>query len=664
MSFLIRCCLACLLISPLAAQGFHSPRERYQMFQEYLARRASEITRNNLANIRTAADWERRRPEVRRQVLYMLGLDRLPARTPLHARITNRFDRPGYHVENILFESMPGLYVTGNLYVPAALERRAPAVVYVCGHSPSPAGAKVIYQHNGIRLAGLGYVVLMIDPIHFGELPGIHHGTSNLEMWDWLSLGYTPVGPEVWNVMRALDYLETRPEVDPKRFAIMGGSGGGSVSWYAPAADERIRVSIPRVATWTAENQIAEDAVKENCDCIYFPNTFQLDLPAVGALIAPRSLDIHSARRDPMFPQAGYRDAGQRCRRIYDLTGAGEHIAELDQDVPHSDTPEFRRHAYGWLNRWLKDDLTPYQEREVKLETPETLTVLDHRPANAINDAIHKTFIPAHVPQKWSSLEAWKKRRAGLLAELKDKTFRAFPRAKADFAVSKRPADEWTTRYAEASDVEFTTEEGVRVTGQLYVPRGPARSWPALIEVKGEADNVYPVDYDFILPALADHVVLVLRPRAVDYPIDNWRRAILKRSAALVGATIESMQIWDILRSVDFLVDQQKLGLDGITVHGRKEIGVLGLYAAALDERITRVVVDHPPASHWDGPALLNVLRITDLPEAAALVAPREVVSLGVLPAEYDYTRSVFALYGAKTKIRRANGLFEALPHP
>jgi len=112
---------------------------------------------------------------------------------------------------------------------------------------------------------------------------------------------------------------------------------------------------------------------------------------------------------------------------------------------------------------------------------------------------------------------------------------------------------------------------------------------------------------------------------------------------------------------VDFLVDEEKLRLESISVYGRRQMGALGIYAAALDERITRVILDDPPATHWQGPPLLNVLRITDLPEAAALVAPREIVSLTPLPEPYGYTASIFALYGVTRGIRQKNGLFEAL---
>ncbi len=90
-------------------------------------------------------------------------------------------------------------------------------------------------------------------------------------------------------------------------------------------------------------------------------------------------------------------------------------------------------------------------------------------------------------------------------------------------------------------------------------------------------------------------------------------------------------------------------------------MGALAIHAAALDERISRVILDDPPASHWQGPALLNVLRITDLPEVAALMAPREIVSLTPLPEAYRYTRSIFCLFGKSDSIRQAASLAEAL---
>ncbi len=651
--------LLALLSGALLAQPSTVER-RYQMFQDYLVRRATEITERFPGAIGSLEEWKARRAEVRKQFLYILGLDPMPARTPLRARVTGQFERDGYRVEKVVFQSMPGLYVTGNLYVPDGA-RRQPAVLYLCGHSPGPWGAKVDYQHHGIWFARHGYVAFLIDTIEFGEVPGIHHGAHDLEMWEWLSLGYTPAGPEVWNAIRALDYLEARPEVDPARVAVTGISGGGAITWFAAAADERFQAAVPVCATWTVGHHVALDVVHHNCDCIYFRNTFLLDLPPVAALIAPRPLKIVSARRDGAFPEAGYRDVYRRVRRIYELYGAGDRIAEYDHDAPHADILPFRKEAGEWINRWLKNDFTPFDEGEIKKEEPAALTVLDRYPADAVNGYVHKTFISAAEVRPPRTLAQWKQRRAILLAELRDKSLRGFPAARVPLQPSRQENKDWSSRYAQAWRVEFTTEEGIRVTGQLWVPRSPKPSYPGLIYVKGRGDVVYPIDYDPLLGVLGTHVTLVLQPRAVDYPMNNYKQATVKHTAALLGTTLETMQLWDLLRAVDYLFEQEGLRLSSLSVYARKEMAVPALYAAALDERISRLVLDDPPYSHWQGPAVLNALRFTDLPEIAALAAPREIVTLLPLPAPYEFTRRVHGLYGKRDAVRRAHALADAL---
>jgi cephalosporin-C deacetylase-like acetyl esterase len=656
-------CAVVVLAAPATAQAQrHTPAQRYQMFQDYLVRRAAEVTRNNLSGIRDLQEWKLQRPAVLKRFLYVLGLDPMPAKTPLNARITKTFERDDYRVENIVFESMPRLYVTGNLYIPKELKGRAPTIVYVSGHSPSPWGAKVQYQHHGVWFARHGYVAFVLDTVEFGEVPGIHHGTHDLGMWYWHSLGYTPAGPEVWNAIRALDYLETRPEVDAKRVGVTGISGGGAVTWYTAAADERFQVAASTCGTWTVGQHTALNAVHENCDCIYFVNAFQDDLPTVGALIAPRPFKILSARRDPSFPTGGYREAGQLTRRFYEMYGASDKLVEFDYEAPHQDTVTFRKQANEFLNFWLKKDTTPFDEGIIKREEPETLAALDRRPANPVNGEIHKKFIKTREQRPLTTLAAWNARRVELIRELKDKAFRGFPLTKVPFDTWKSKDGGWPSRYTDSFNVEFTTEQGIRVSGNLFVPRDGKPSHPAMIYFKGGDDVIYPVDYDPLLAAFTSHVVLVLHPRAVDYPgVTNYKMSNIRMTAALIGATVESMQLWDLLRSVDYLVEGEGLKLDGVSVYGRKHMGALGLYAAALDTRITRVILDDPPSSHWQAAPLLNVLRVTDLPEAAGLVAPREIVSLTPMPAPYSYTSAIYALYGKKGSIRVVGDLGQAL---
>src|SRR5262249_33168058 len=160
-------------------------------------------------------DWERRKPEQRRQLLDMLGLWPLPPRTDLHATVTGRVETEHFTVENLHFQSVPGLYVTANLYLPKEAKTPAPAVLYVFGHSPVvgnavPYGNKVAYQNHAAWYASHGYVCLVVDTLQLGEVPGLHHGTHHLNLWWWHSLGYTPAGIECWNAMRAIDYLQSR----------------------------------------------------------------------------------------------------------------------------------------------------------------------------------------------------------------------------------------------------------------------------------------------------------------------------------------------------------------------------------------------------------------------------------------------------------------------
>src|SRR5919108_3583652 len=291
----------------LAAQ--ETAAQRHEMATNQVKRITAEMSARCLSDVHSLEDWKKQQPELRRQLLEMLGLDPLPARTALKGQITGRLDRDAYRIEKIVFQSLPGLYVTGNFYLPKEGSQPLPTILYLCGHSPHRLGAKVQYQDRAIWFASHGFACLVLDTLEFGEVAGIHHGTHDLNMWHWLSLGYTPAGVEVWNAMRALDYLETRPEVDMERVGITGISGGGAMSWYVPAVDERVAAAAAVCSAFTFGSQTEHWLARGQCDCIYYHNTYAWDFPVVAALIAPRPLLILSGRRDSIFPPDGYHEA-------------------------------------------------------------------------------------------------------------------------------------------------------------------------------------------------------------------------------------------------------------------------------------------------------------------------------------------------------------------
>src|SRR5579871_5527120 len=254
----------------------------------YFRQQVKKIAETDLADIKTLQDWKAKRHEYRRQFLDMLGLWPLPPRTDLHATITGKVETDLFTVEKLHFQSSPGLYVTANLYVPKRAKLPSPAVLYVCGHANTVIdkvsyGSKVNYQHHPAWLAERGYVCLILDTLELGEIPGEHHGTYRRGMWWWQALGYTPAGVECWNAMRALDYLESRKEVDPKRLGVTGRSGGGATSWWVTAADERVRCAVPVAGIADLRAHVVEGSkgrlehgvISGHCDCMYFTNTYR-----------------------------------------------------------------------------------------------------------------------------------------------------------------------------------------------------------------------------------------------------------------------------------------------------------------------------------------------------------------------------------------------------
>ncbi|PYV40419.1 MAG: hypothetical protein DMG06_20335 [Acidobacteria bacterium] len=653
-----------LLPHSLAAQ--ESAVKRHEMFLAYLKETAARISSQSLVQVESSADWAKQRPMAKRKLLYMLGLDPLPKRTPLNVKITGTLPRTNYRIEKLVFQSLPGLYVTGNFYVPTRSVGPLPTILYVCGHSPHPLGAKWSYQDRAAWYASNGFACLVLDTLEFGEVAGIHHGIHDLNMWNWLSLGYTPAGTEVWNAIRALDYLETRPEVDKSRIGMTGISGGGAVTWFTAAVDERIAAAAPVCSTYTLGSQAAHWVAAGQCDCIYFHNTYLEDFPTVAALIAPRPLIILSGRKDPDFPPDGYHEVFRKVKRIYDLqaglNASSDRVKEVDDDVGHSDIPLFLKEAREWMNRWLKKDNTPYSEGSFEKEKAEDLAVLSKLPSDAINYKIHNRLISPAPLRNRSSPAEWNNRRQELIQELKDKVFRWFPHTKAPFEtkVSQNQGG-WAARYADYKEVEFSSESGVRVRAQLLKPKDRPNGAPALIYVKRAGDSIYFLDLDELLPLLGRYTVLILNPRLTEHPVSAFEYAEIERTASWIGRTVASMQVWDIKRAIEWMTEEEKISSPSISLYGKGDMGILALYAGLFDERVQQVILNDPPGSHWQGPALLNVLRVSDIPEVAGAFAPRRIVCLTGFPEAFNYTRQIYKLLGQATHLARAGSLPEAL---
>ena len=334
-----------------------------------LARRARAVSQASLASLPSPEAWLASLATRRQQWLEMLGLFPFPERTPLKAEVTGVLERGDYVVEKIHFQCLPGAYVVGNLYRPARVQGRLPAVLYLCGHTKGKVNPT--YQANPRWFGQHGYVALVLDPIQLGESQGMHHGTYHCGRWDWYSRGYAPAGTEVWNAMRALDYLASRPDVDPERMGVTGLSGGGAMSWFLGAADERVRVVVPVCQTGSIEHLVSDRAVDGHCDCAFWINTYGWCTPDLGALIAPRALLVASGTEDVLWRPYAFRDVLHRIRHLYQALGVPEKVELVEDLSPHGYTPKLRKAIFEWFNRYLKGDSAPVEDDVTDFVEPE-----------------------------------------------------------------------------------------------------------------------------------------------------------------------------------------------------------------------------------------------------------------------------------------------------
>lgn len=640
---------------------------RYNRSIAHMRSVASAISGRCLSGIETIEDWHRQRPVLRQQMLYMLGLEQMPSGTKVLATVTGTVSRSRYRIEKLVFESLPGFYVTANFYLPHESPSPAPCVIYLNGHWPSLDGAKVGFQDRYLWYPANGFALLVIDPIGFGEIPGVHGGMHRLNWWHWLSLGYTPAGVEVWNAMRIIDWLETQSEVDASRIGVTGISGGGVMTQYLAAIDERVAVAAPSCSTYTIGNQVAQSLIQQQCDCTFYPNVYGIDFPEVLALIAPRPLLILGGRKDPIFPPAGFREAFQRATKIYSLfqvpCGPGPRIRLIESDQAHTDPPHFLLETRRWMCRWLGVDIgAADMNAQPEPERPSILRCSERIPAFALNYHIHDVWIRRPSLAVPLDRESWDRRKESILGVLRTRVFGWFPQTGAPFRTRRIAASgSYAGDLADFGEFEFDSEPGVPVKCCLLTPKSQCGPVPVIIWIRGVSGQVSFPDIDEFFPLLHTHALAIVTPRFAERILTGNDYAKIERTASLIGRSIASLQVWDALRTVAWVTRDRSIEPSGIAVYGRGSAGIAGLYAALFDSTIGHVVLRDPPVSHIDGPALPTILRDTDIQEVAGCLVPSNLTILSQSHIDFELTKAIFNLVGADTALHSAYSITEAL---
>jgi dienelactone hydrolase len=334
----------------------------------------------------TLAAWEARAAHLRRRILTGAGLWPTPERCSLRPRVTGQIEHEDYSVENVFFESWPDFYVCGNLYHPKGNGPPFPGVL--CPHGHWAHGRLQDIERGSIparcvALARQGYIAFAYDMIGYND-SGMQVAGHAAELDDggpddgphkrhfhaprhflW---GISLLGLQLWNSVRALDYLASLPDIDRARLGCTGASGGGTQTFLLCAIDERVRVAAP-------VNMVSAH-FQGGCVCENAPN-LRLEGTNVefAALMAPRPLLMVSATGDWTVntPEVEY----PAVRAIYRLYGAGDRVATVQVDAPHNYNRQSRETVYAWFGRWLlgDTDAEALKERPYQVDPPERMRV-------------------------------------------------------------------------------------------------------------------------------------------------------------------------------------------------------------------------------------------------------------------------------------------------
>lgn len=597
-------CAALLCPSPLFAQEpIKDPLLRWmnQIAQQQLRQREHVV-----AGIRTAADADLRKTRVRETLLEIVG--GLPDYTgPLNSRITGRIEAESYTIEKVIFESLPGFFVTANVYRPDQ-PGRYPAVLVQSGHTQE---GKPEAQRLAANLALKGFVVLAFDPIGQGEREQTYSRQLSAPAAGWSVNEHLQAGAQciligqsvaryfLWDAKRALDYLLSRPEVDAARVGATGCSGGGALTTFIGALDPRLKAVVP--ASFINSYRVLFSGPIPDSEMSLPHFLFKgLDVADFVELAAPTPWLIQATEQDYFTPE-GARIVYEEARSWYALYGAEDKLGFYVGPGPHGTPLELRERLYEWMIRWLKVGQGDFRERPVILYPNHELLAtrsghVDDEPGNR---KLHELILGDFHARK----------RQGTIAELKAELGRL--QIPSDGSAPKvRVSDESNGPDGHQQNISFESEPGVEIEGRLRIPLSPGQKQAVLVVSDESTARLA----EKILKS--GRVVLELTPR--DSPseydrrpyIGNWKT---NARADLIGRNLPAMRAHDILRGVDLLAARSDVQADSIRAAARGVKGIWLLLAAAMDTRIGKVWLDRTP--HSLRAALQNSMN-TDLFEA------------------------------------------------
>lgn len=659
------------------------------------------IRDKQIAALKTKSDWQARQKSVKNILNEIIGP--FPKKESLNPEITGIIRKDGYRIEKIIYEPVPGYYETGCLYIPDNIKGKAPAILNVIGHDQA-SYKEEYYQVIITNLVKKGMIVFVIDPLGQGEHVQYYDpelkfsaiGYSVLEHAYFGNVcflsGTSPAKYFIWDGMRAIDYLLTRKEVDAENIGVTGFSGGGTVTAFIAALDDRVKVAVP--CSWSIANKAlieskgAQDAETVLIHSLAKGITFE-DLLEVRA---PKPVLMTFTSRDEYLVIQGARDAFREAKKTYAAYGKEENIQLVEDDFKHAMTPEIRLAIYAFFQKHFNlpgngaEEKTDLPSANELLVTP-TGQIATYKGGKMIFD------LNKEVSEKLiDNLERSRKNIADHISTFKIHAKKIsgykspIPDAGRPFINGKYQRDGYTVEL----DAIAGESSEYAIPVLLFKPDNNRKKHPAIIYLhsKGKITDAAPggeieklVKMGYVVAA-ADVLGCgeIKNTAGSEYAESN--------TAVLIGRSMAGIQAGDIVRVVNFLKNQSDVDHGKIGAIAFNEMCIPLLHAAAFDTSINNItligslvsykavasnkfykigIAPIPGHDYWHPVevdflwGIASVLTAYDLPDLIGSIAPRKAAMIN--PEDQMLEPASLTLINKEMKFPRAAYLSKRVPH-
>ncbi|MCU1322399.1 MAG: Acetyl xylan esterase [Acidobacteriaceae bacterium] len=610
-------------------------RLQLTQYLDAIALKSTDARHASVAALKTKAEAQSRQAKVRKQLLSLIGP--LPVKTPLNAKVLGTTQAEGFRIEKILFDSQPNFHVTALLYLPDGTgTAKLPAILMAPGHGPSGKAGDLAFA---AAFARNGFALLSYDPIGQGERlqypdpanpdqslatrPTGEHGEAGLQP---VLIGETITKYFLWDAMRAIDYLTTRPEIDPARIGAFGCSGGGLMTALITALDSRVAAAGTACFITSFDTLLPSIGPQDGEQSIPGFISAGLDFPDWVELATPRPYAIISTTSD-MFPFAGAQKSEAESRAFYKLFQADQNLAFITGPGGHGNIRPLAPQILGFFLKHLQPKADADQPNLASLTTTLPKGALQVTPSGQVATSYPDSATVQSLNEKQAAV-----RIANIpIQKIKHPTLVQTQQAVREITRSSAPpgAPSPSSEPVGSPDpdhirhaLRIAAEPGITLQAEFYRPTTPGKH-PTLLILR---DNLDPsldsqrADDIAHLRELARSgtAVFVLAPRPSPPGSEELKSPVLGAyyllglRAELVGKTLLGMRVDDVIRSIDFFSTGYTEDPNNITAEASGHLGLVLLHAAVLDPRLKHITVDHSLASY---DSLIKALLPRNAPE-------------------------------------------------